>query len=259
MIGVETMKLRSKILSGFLILALMLLIAGVWSIYQLNTIGTSVQQLLDDNYKSIKAADVMSQALEREDSAILLLMGNWQEGRNILQSAHLSFMEGFEIALNNLTIPGEKVYVDRIRAKYKAFNDLWTRPIVDTDKQGNLNWYFTTMHKAFLDLKSSVNELKALNEETLYRTASGLKNRANRAVVPGTVAIVSALIFSLIFTYLVNLFMVSPIIRITRSIEDFTKKRTFFDVKVETTDEIGDLTAAINTLCSKVLIAERDQ
>lgn len=254
------MKLRAKILSGFLILALMLLIAGVWSIYQLNNIGTSVQQLLDDNYKSIKAADVMLQALEREDSAILLLlMGNWQEGRKILKSAHVSFMEGLEIAQNNLTIPGEKDYVDRIRAKYKSFNDLWTRPIVDTDKEGDLNWYFTTMHNTFLDLKSSVNELKALNEETLYRTASGLKNRANRAVVPGTVAIVSALIFSLIFSYLVNQFMVSPIIRITRGIEDFTKKRTFFDVKVETTDEIGDLTAAINTLCSKVLIAERDQ
>lgn len=254
------MKLRAKILSGFLILALMLLIAGVWSIYQLNTIGTSVQQLLDDNYMSIKSADVMSEALEREDSAILLLMmGNWQEGRRILKSAHASFMEGLGVAQNNLTIPGEKDYVDRIRSKYKSFNDLWARPIVDTDKEGDLNWYFTTTHNAFLDLKSSVNELKALNEETLYRTASGLKNRANRAVVPGTVAIVSALIFSLIFTFLVNRFMISPIIRITRGIEDFTERRTFFDVKVETTDEIGDLTAAINTLCSKVLIAERDQ
>lgn len=254
------MKLRAKILSGFLILALMLLIAGVWSIYQLNTIGTSVQQLLDDNYKSIKAADMMSQALEREDSAILLLMmGNWQEGRKILKSAHVSFLEGFEVAQNNLTIPGEEDDVDRIRAKYKSFSELWASPIVDTDKEGNLNWYFTTMHNAFLDLKSSVDELKTLNEEALYRTASGLKDRANRAVVPGTVAIVSALIFSLIFTYLVNQFMISPIIRITRGIEDFTEKRTFFDVKVETKDEIRELASAINSLCSKVLIAERNQ
>ena len=254
------MKLRAKILSGFMILALMLLIAGAWSIYQLNTIGSSVQQLLDDNYRSIKASDAMLQAIEREDSAILLLlMGNWQEGRKILQSAHISFMEGFEIAQNNLTIPGEKDYGDRISVKYKTFNDLWARPITDTEKEGDLKWYFTTIHKAFLDLKSSVNALKTLNEETLYRTASGLKNRANRAVVPGTVAIISALIFSLIFTYMVNQFMMSPIIRITRSVMDFTQKGTLFDVRVETGDEIGDLNRAISTLCSKVVAAESRQ
>lgn len=50
------MGLRIKILSGFLILAIMLCVAGVWSIYQFRSIGASVQALLDDNYKSINAA-----------------------------------------------------------------------------------------------------------------------------------------------------------------------------------------------------------
>lgn len=254
------MKLRAKILSGFLILALMLLIAGVWSIYQLNSIGTSVQDLLDENYRSIKAADIMLEALEREDSGILLLlMGKWEKGREILDSAHVSFENGYEIARSNLTIPGEGNYVDRISVKYESFRDLWTRPIVGTEKEGDLNWYFMTMHKAFFDVKSSVNELKRLNEETLYRTASDLKNRANRAVVPGTVAIVLALVFSLIFTYLVNQFMISPIIRITHSIEDFTERGTTFDVEIETNDEIGNLATAIRMLCAKLSLAERGE
>lgn len=253
------MKLRAKILSGFFILALMLVIAGAWSIYQLNSLGTSVQQLLDENYRSIKAADMMSQALERQDSAILLfLMGNWEEGQKILKSAHVSFTEGLRIAQKNLTISGERDYVERIKVKYESFHDLWTKPIVGTEKEGNLSWYFTTTHDVFLDLKSSINKLKALNEETLYQTASSLKNKANRAVVPGTVAIVSALVFSLIFTYLVDQFMVSPIIRITRCIENFTKKETNFDVEIKTKDEIEDLASAIHNLCSKVTLAERD-
>ncbi|MFZ7110172.1 MAG: hypothetical protein ACOWYE_00680 [Desulfatiglandales bacterium] len=254
------MKLRVKILSGFMILALMLLIAGAWSIYQLNLIGVSVQRLLDDNYKSIKASNAMLQAVEREDSAVLLLlMGKWEEGRKILKSAQEAFVDGFEIAQNNLTVPGEKDYVDHIKAKHEFFSALWAKPIVDTEKEGDLNWYFTTMHKAFLDLKSSINELKTLNEEALYQTASGLKSRANRAVVPGTVAIVSALLFSLIFSYLVNLFMVSPIIRITRAIEDFTRKGMPFDVQVETSDEIRDLSVALSALCAKVSAVERDR
>jgi len=50
------MKIRTKILLGFLILSVMLAIAGAYSIYELTSIGSSVQQLLDDNYQSITAA-----------------------------------------------------------------------------------------------------------------------------------------------------------------------------------------------------------
>jgi len=66
------MGLRTKILSEFLILTTMLLIARIWSIYELTRVGTSVQRLLDDNYKSINAANMMIEALERKDSAVLL-------------------------------------------------------------------------------------------------------------------------------------------------------------------------------------------
>ena len=61
------MGLRTKILSGFLILTMMLVVAGIWSIYELTRVGTSVQRLLDDNYKSINAGKMMIEALERED------------------------------------------------------------------------------------------------------------------------------------------------------------------------------------------------
>ena len=60
------MGLRLKILSGFLILVVMLIIAGIWSIYELRTVGSSVQKLLDENYRSINAAKRMILALERD-------------------------------------------------------------------------------------------------------------------------------------------------------------------------------------------------
>ena len=66
------MGLREKILSGFLLLTMMLVVAGVWSIHELTAVGTSVQSILNDNYKSINAGKMMIEALEREDSAVLL-------------------------------------------------------------------------------------------------------------------------------------------------------------------------------------------
>ena len=48
------MGLRGKILSGFVILALMLLIAGFWSIYGLMHVGSSVQKIIDDSLDELQ-------------------------------------------------------------------------------------------------------------------------------------------------------------------------------------------------------------
>ena len=147
------MGLRIKILSGFLILAIMLCVAGVWSIYELRSIGSSVQDLLYDNYKSISAAETMIEALEREDSGVLLLLlGSWREGRSIIESADKTFQKALQIAEGNITIPGEKSIVAEIKLKYSTYKELWAKPIVGTKQEGNLDWYLYDIHKAFAEV-----------------------------------------------------------------------------------------------------------
>ena len=244
------MRLRPKIFSGFLILTLMLLIAGIWSIFELKNMGGSVQNILEDNYKSIMAAKNMIKALEREDSGILLLiLGNWNEGREIIASADKLFENELEIATKNLTIPGEQSYIDSIRTKYQSYKRIWEKPIVDTRKQGNLNWYFETAHESFLDVHSSVDELMYHNDQVMFKTASNLRNKANRSIMPGIVAIISALIFTLLFNFFVNYYFVSPIVRITKNIKRYIKDKVQIDVHIETKDEISELAESINNLC----------
>ena len=244
------MGLRLKILSGFLILAFMLLIAGIWSIYELKTTGSSVQKLLDENYKSINAAAMMIEALEREDNAVLLLiLGKWEEGRLIIVSGDSLFEQGFQVAKNNLTIPGEKGCVDSIQINYDKYKNLWQMPIVGTIKQGDLNWYLQTIHQSFLEVKSEVSRLSNLNADVMFATASEVQNKANRAMMPGIVAITAALVFSLLFSYLVNHYMVSPIVRITDRIRKFIDNKLPFEANIESNDELADLEDSIKTLC----------
>jgi hypothetical protein len=251
------MGIRAKVLSGFLMLACMLFLAGGWSIYELTKIGTSVQRLLDDNYRSINAARIMIEALEREDSAVLLLQsGNWKEGRDIITSADLSFQEGFRIANMNITIPGEKGYLDNIEAAYKDYKNLWIKPIVGTSGEKNLDWYFKEAHPKFLQVKSDVEELMTLNDGVMYQMGSGLKNRANRAVMPGVVAILSALVFSFVFSYFVNYYLVGPIIRITTNIQKFLDHGESFNVEIETGDEMKSLADAIQKLMTREMKSE---
>lgn len=252
------MVLRIKILSGFFILALMLSIAGIWSIKELRSTGTSVQNILEENYKSINSAKIMLEALEREDSAILLLMlGKWEEGRRIISSGDSLFKSGYYIASNNITIENEKSFIEEISKNYQLYKQTWERPIVDTDKEGNITWYFDQPYKRFQSVKESVNKLMNLNDQTMFDTASELLNRTNRAVMPGIVAIISAIIFSLIFTYFINYFMISPIAKITKSITSFVNEGKNYNVEIESKDEISKLSDSIRTLCEFVKTAEK--
>ncbi|MFQ5605075.1 MAG: MCP four helix bundle domain-containing protein [bacterium] len=254
------MGLRLKILSGFLILATMLLIAGVWSIYEITSLGTSVPKLLNENYKSINMANKMMAALEREDSAILLLLsGNWKQGRNILTQADSAFQDEFKNAQQNLTIPGEAAHLDSIKATYQIYKELWDRPIVGTNKQGDLDWYFAQMHRAFSDVKAAVHKLLLLNEQSIYGTASKLQNRANRAIMPGVVAIVAALIFTLIFNYFVHFYVTDPIVKITKRVKKFVERKVPFEIEIESQDEFQDLVFAIKTLCALLETPEAQQ
>jgi hypothetical protein len=248
------MGLRAKILSGFLILSVMLFTAGVWSIYEINSMGTSVQQLLEDNYKSINAAKTMLEALERQDSGILLLIsGKWSEGRRIVTSGDSLFQVGFVIARDNLTIPGEKRHIEVIDSTYGEYKKRWEKPIVGTEKEGNVNWYLESIHASFLHAKAAVDDLMSLNDRAMFQTASELESKANRAIMPGIVAIISALIFSLIFSYFVNYYMVSPIVKITENIRRFVDDRRLpFNVEIETRDELSNLASSIKTLSALV-------
>jgi len=246
------MGLRFKVLSGFLILCFLLLAAGVWSIYELRSIGTSVQRLLDDNYKSIDAAKTMFEALERQDSGtLLLILGKWEAGRSIIKEADRSFAAAYEIARNNITIPGESVQVELIASRYAQYRAIWTKPIVGTDKEGDLTWYFNELHQAFRGTQAAVKELMAMNDRTMYATATDLKNRANRAAMPGIVAIIAAVLFSVMFSYFVNHYMVSPIVRMARGIEEYRRTGQPFTMRVDTHDEIAQLASAVSSVCIK--------
>lgn len=251
------MKLRLKILSGFIILSLMLTVAAVWSILELKSIGVSVNQLLQDNYKSIDAAKSMIEALEREDSGVLLLLlGKWDEGRSIIKTADEQFQKDFAIAANNLTIEGEGSYIEAIQNKYRVYKNKWEKPIVGTSKEGDLNWYFEDVHHSFLDVKNSVAALMNLNDNTMFTTASELREKANRAIMPALVAILSALIFTFMFNYFVNYFIVTPLVKITDGVQAFIEKKKPFTVQIKSKDELTDLTASISTLCS---LSQRDE
>lgn len=247
------MKIRFKILSGFLLMAAMLIAAGGISIIEFSKISRSVQDLLDDNYKSIEASKSMLEALEREDSGVLLLLhGNWEKGRSTVSQGDSLFQTSFSIANTNITESDEQGYIDSIRLLYSNYKNSWERPIVNTYKEENLVWYYNESHDVFIKVKNAVKDLMTLNQNSMYTEATMLREKAKRAIMPGIVAILSAFIFAFLFNYFINHFFVSPLERLISEIENYSTSKNRIEAGIMTNDELKRLQEAVNKLISRL-------
>lgn len=247
-------KLKLKILSGFLLLIALLVVAGTVSIIEFQKLSRSVNQLIEDNYKTIESAREMLEALERTDSGVLLmLLGERDEGLAIIRSAKESFSKSFVIAQNNITEVNEDKYIANIQKLYDDFIQKIDQSIIDKEKGGNINWYQGETYKSFLEVKHAVDELMSLNQSSMYGEASLLIDKSHRAIMPGIVAIVGALIFSLILSFFISKYYISPLSSLTDAIKNFQPNHKILRTNIKTEDEIKRIEVEVNKLIDRLL------
>jgi len=222
-------------------------------LYQFMILNHSVESLVEDNYKTIKACKGMLEALEREDSGILMLsMGNWKEGREILMLADSTFMAEMTIAKGNITEDNEDGYVQAVSDAYEAFRSRWKRPIVGTDKERNMVWYSDEVNPSFVETKQAVNALMVLNQESMYNEATKIKEQSYRAIMPGIVAIVAIIVFAFIFNFFLSQALLVPLKKLIKTCKDFKPNMTGFHAKIKNNDEFAELEDGIKTVIERL-------
>ncbi|MBE0640076.1 MAG: MCP four helix bundle domain-containing protein [Bacteroidales bacterium] len=246
------MKIRLKILSGFLVIVAMLTIAGGFGIYEFRRLSNSVESILTDNYASIVACNSMLEGLEREDSGILLfMMGQHELGKVTILDGDSIFKKSLQSARNNITEKDEEVYIEEISKKYEIYKKYWEYQVANEQETFDMDWFFQNVHYSFNDVKTAVKGLMMLNQTSMYNEAFMLREKAQRAVMPGFVAVVAALIFAVLFNFFINHYFVSPILRLIRAINLYHPSGRELDAKIETQDEIKTLEEAVRNMILK--------
>ena len=250
-------RLKTKLLAGFMLLVSLLIVAGSISILEFIKLSSSFSSLLSNNYKSIEASKQMLDALEREDSGILLLLlGEWEKGRSITTDADNSFLSALEIARNNITEDNEQQLISAIDEQYTSYKLKWIKPIVDTQKQGDISWYHNSLHKEFLLLKTTINQLMSINQNNLYNETSTLQINAQRAVMPGIIAILGALVFSVLLNFYIRKQFVDPLKKLKEGIKKYHPGDGVISTNLNSKDEIKELEIEINKMLHRIHKAE---
>ncbi|MBQ9469770.1 MAG: hypothetical protein IJU72_02315 [Bacteroidales bacterium] len=246
------MSIKIKIIMGFIILASLLGISGMISIYEFTKLGNAVTTLLDDNFRSMDYARQMEASLkEHKRNFLEAIERQGAPSFERYDSAKVRFEENLALAANNLTQPDEFAYVDSIAQSYRQLISL-SDSLIAYHRFVTLRSYLAQVLPRIEEVEGEIQQLLALNEQKLVQTATMLHGNPLRTILPGLLVIVSSIAFSIIFNYMINHYLLNPVVRITRGIDNYLKYRRPFDVPLEVRDEVFSLREAVRSLIKKV-------
>src|ERR1700676_245033 len=120
------MKLRTKLLVGYLGFVLALGVLGAWSAQTLRKMSSVSGRIIAENYDSVVAAQDMKESLERLDSAAVFeLLGQHDHALGQAAEHRGRFDAAFDKAAANITEIGEREVIDAIRRDREAYYRLF--------------------------------------------------------------------------------------------------------------------------------------
>ena len=247
--------LRKKILIGYGIALAVAMVVFTWAFVNLLRLGHASDAILTENYQSILAAENMIDAIERQDSATLLvILGYEDEGLDQFHRNESIFLQWLGRARDNITIKGEEKVIDKVDKGYSTYlaNFSKLRLIEHADQQKATTFYHETVLPYFKSVRDACSHLRNINEETMLRASDHARLVAKKAtwsmLTIGTAAIGIGLGFSLLLSNL----LVRPLSQIMEATREIAAGNYNVQVSPNSTDELGRLAGEFNSMVAKL-------
>lgn len=250
------MTLKKKILIGYGVVFVLMGLVVVWAVTNLVSLGKASDAILRENYRSILAAENMVDTLERQDSAVLLiLLGDAEKGIHQFRENESMFLQWLARAKDNITIQGEGELVQSIEANYAKYRREFSAltDLRDAAKPPlRVPYYQEAIFPLFAEVRDSCIRLRNLNEETMYAASLKAGSVANRAIWSTVFVATSALIVALVFSLLLAERIVRPLRRFMEASRKISGGDYAVQVPVETDDELGRLAGEFNQMAAQL-------
>jgi NtrC-family two-component system sensor histidine kinase KinB len=152
----STLSLRSRIRNGTLLLLVLVLILGAYTLPRVHSLGGAIRQTLYRNYVSIDLGQHMHAALRE-----LELAERDHKGKEMLPHARAEFMRWMDVENHNYTEKGEPALAHDIQARAeKLFGDIETGPPDARHDQ------------EFDQLNGRIDDLIRMNRDAMFRADS---------------------------------------------------------------------------------------
>jgi len=261
------MSLRTKLLLGYLIFIVALVLLGGWSAWRLREMGGVSRRIISNNYDSVVAAQEMKESLERQDSAALFaLLGAHDKAIAQLREHRARFDSNLQKAENNITELGEPQAIEAIRqdrgSYYQMFdafmanvNATESSPPEGVKRKEELserNDYFTRLEPQFNKLRAECDHLLQLNQRAMLAKSEAAAGVAQlwfyRTLLIAGVLVGAGLFLAF---FLANR-IVEPLRQLTATTARIAGGDLNAKVEVSSRDEVGVLAAEYNRMAERI-------
>jgi two-component system, NtrC family, sensor histidine kinase KinB len=245
--------MKKRIIIGLAPIFVLIVAMGAYAILLFAKLGSQVDVVLRENYRSVVAGQKMKEAAERMDSAqFFSLVGEEQRGRSLYADYLPKFEEGLETELGNITVPGEDRLahsIQSLHARYSRQADIFWKT---SDVQARRDMYFHDLLPVFTEIKDTAQAVISLNQDNMLksdREARDLSDRSTRYMVFASILGIAAAIF---FAARLQKSVLLPIQTLTAVSKELGEGKLDQIVPVESKDELGELADAFNKLAGKL-------
>jgi NtrC-family two-component system sensor histidine kinase KinB len=252
--------LRTRILIGYGITLALMVVVLVWAVVNLVGLGRASDAILRENYKSILAAENMIEAIERQDSATLLVMLDYgDEGLAQFRENENQFLQWLGRAKDNITVPGEAEIIHTLETGYSAYlvNFSKLREVRAADRQEAGKFYHETVLPSFKHVRDEAIRLREINQDTMFTASHRAEVVAQTAIWSTATVAAAAIGLGLIFSLLLSTRLVRPIRQMMEAAEALAEGNYDVQVPAGGADEMGRLAEGFNTMARRLGIYHR--
>src|SRR5512140_296436 len=196
--------IRAKIIWAFACLVLLNLGAGFWSIFNFYALGTTIDGVLNDNYRSVLAAENLVKWLEREDNALLVA----GEGEDLtvtgtfIQNREL-FSYWYDQAVRSQSLQLHEALRDSLLGTYKKYS-LVSDSMSARIKQGAFDeatqYYYSTVRPASDELRHVGFRLFEINQGAMDNAMPRMRSISTQAAYGTMMTSIISLVLSIVVT-----------------------------------------------------------
>lgn len=253
--------LKSKLSVVYIGLVALTAVVSAFSVFNLFTLRQSVDGLMTNNYKSISAAQSMTDALNRQDKAAVNYI-SFDSGTSIdsFYAARQQFAEPFYTASHNITEKGERPVVTAIGGDEAKLERLFSHMQLVFAKDGRAAaeaYYNSKMLPVFNGTQSSLSALIRINQRAMLsakdRASSNAKMSIYLLIILSVFAVVSGFFVS---RHFVNKFL-RPLGLLTDGISRVKAGDLSLKLDIKSGDETGRLAHEFNEMTGRLSAYEQ--
>jgi PAS domain S-box-containing protein len=248
--------LKGKVSLLYLSLVILIAVVGITASVNLFNLSTAIDGLMISNYKSINAANMMMEAIEQQNNAVLIYINvDTERGKVFFTNNNEEFLKWYNVDSNNITEKGEKAIVDLIKASYTSYMNLFLDLQEIHSQQGISEaneFFYTKMNDEFMNTKSELRKLSLLNEKSMFKS----KDEATENAQGSMYLVLGISIVAILGGFAVSRFFTDrflrPITFLTQTMKLVKAGDLNQEATINTKDEIGELSLEFNNMTRRL-------